>query len=592
MAEMVEEKIKSYKTAPFDARFPNTNQTRNCFQNYLDFHRCNKALSAKGQDQTPCDWYQRVYKSLCPISWKKQVTGHLLFCVSTAVIGSLQFGYNTGVINAPYEKVQAFFRKASLERYGQPMDESTVTNLWSFAVAIFSAGGMIGAVFVGTMVTKFGRRKSMLLCNILALIGGGLMGLSSVSRSYEMVILGRLVIGVFCGLYTGLTPMYVGELAPTALRGAFGTLHQLAIVIGILIAQILGLDSLLGSQLLWPLLLGLTVLPAVLQSIMLLFCSESPRYLLINMQEEDNARKVLVRLRGNDDIEDDVQEMKEEATKMAMEKKVSIPELFCNPIYRQPIIIAIVMNLSQQLSGINAVFYYSTEIFKKANITKPIYATIGAGAVNTVFTVVSLFLVERAGRRTLQMIGLGGMAIFALIITITLQLLVSETPFISYIAILAVFGFVATFEIGPGPIPWFIATELFAQGARPAAVTVGGCSNWTANFLVGLCFPLLLGVMGPFVFIIFLILLIFFFLFTYFWVPETKGRTFEDIASGFAKKTGHGPAQPSNTEGVATGQGYMKECYATLLIKSKVPTQHDLQIHIYQKPPGLNDVAP
>ncbi|MCI4374701.1 hypothetical protein PGIGA_G00008900 [Pangasianodon gigas] len=509
---------------------------------------------------------------------RKQVTGHLLFCVSTAVIGSLQFGYNTGVINAPYEKVQAFFRNASLERYGKVMDASTVTTLWSFAVAIFSAGGMVGALSVGALVNKFGRCKSMLLCNILALIGGGLMGLSKVSRSYEMVILGRLVIGIFCGLYTGLTPMYVGELSPTAQRGAFGTLHQLGIVVGILIAQILGLESLLGSQGLWPLLLGLTVLPAVLQSIMLLFCSESPRYLLINLQQEDKARNVLILLRGNDDIEDDVREMKEEANKMAMEKKVSILELFRNPIYRQPIIIAIVMNLSQQFSGINAVFYYSTEIFKWAGITEPIYVTIGAGTVNTVFTVVSLFLVERAGRRTLQMIGLGGMAICALLITISLQLLVvpceqqadnisgipgsndcnrtmeatqdgSTTPAISYVAVVAVFGFVATFEIGPGPIPWFISTELFAQAARPAAVAVGGCSNWTANFLVGLCFPLLLSVCGPYVFIIFLILLVFFFLFTYFFVPETKGRTFEDIASGFARKAASSPTQG---EGVAS----------------------------------------
>ncbi|XP_072536688.1 solute carrier family 2, facilitated glucose transporter member 3 isoform X2 [Salminus brasiliensis] len=452
-------------------------------------------------------------------SKRKRMTWHLLFCVCTAAIGSLQFGYNIGVINAPYKKVQAFFRNASLERSGQAMDDCTVSYLWSFAVAIFSAGGMISSVFVGVLVNKFGRPKSMLLCNFLALIGGGLMGLSSACRSYEMVILGRLVIGLFCGLFTGLTPMYVGELAPTALRGAFGTLHQLAIVIGILIAQILGLEVLLGSESLWPLLLGLTALPAVLQSVMLLFCSESPRYLLINLQQDEEARMILVRLRGHEDVEDDIREMREEATKVAMEKKVTIPELFRNPIYRQPIIIAIIMNVSQQFSGINAVFYYSTQIFKSSGVSEPVYATIGTGIVNTVFTVVSLFLVERAGRRTLQMFGLGGMAVCALIMTIVLQLVLdpcapqedlcgapvvslcnttvnavssgSKTPVISYVAILAVFGFVASFEIGPGPIPWFIATELFAQGARPAAVAVGGCSNWICNFLVAMFFPML-----------------------------------------------------------------------------------------------------
>ncbi|KAI4902556.1 hypothetical protein NFI96_004495 [Prochilodus magdalenae] len=519
-------------------------------------------------------------------SSKKKMTFHLLYCVCTAVIGSLQFGYHIGVINAPYQKVQEFFRNTSLERTGEAMSDCTVTNLWSFAVSVFSVGGMIGAFSVGALVNKFGRRKSMLLCNIVAVIGGALMGLSSACRSYEMVIIGRLVIGVFCGLFSGLTPMYVGELSPTSLRGAFGTLHQLGIVIGILIAQILGLEALLGSQSLWPLLLGLTVLPALLQTVMLVFCSESPRYLLINLQQEAEARRVLIRLRGHEEVEEDIQEMREEAARVAKEKKVSILELFRNPIYRQPIIIAIIMNLSQQFSGINAVMFYSTEIFENAGVTEPIYATIGTGIVNTAFTVVSLgirltcslspfglqlFLVERAGRRTLHMFGLGGMAVCTLVMTITLQLALdpcaprvdpcggpvvnpcnstmttvlekSNSPAVSYLAIVAVFGFVACFEIGPGPIPWFIATELFAQGARPAAVAVGGCSNWTAAFLVGQCFPLLMGLCGPYVFIIFLVLLIFFFIFTYFRVPETKGRTFEDIASGFAKAAFSGPAQ-------------------------------------------------
>ncbi|KAG7469311.1 hypothetical protein MATL_G00127710 [Megalops atlanticus] len=481
---------------------------------------------------------------------KKQVTGYLLFSVATAVIGSLQFGYNTGVINAPEEKLRSFFNETWLKRYKEPISSDLCTFIWSFAVAIFSVGGMVGSFSVGVLVNRFGRRKSMLLVNILALIGGALMGLSTLCNSFEMVIAGRLVIGLFCGLCTGLTPMYVGELAPTALRGAFGTLHQLGVVLGILVAQIFGLESLLGSATLWPLLLALTALPAVLQTIMLPFCPESPRYLLINLNEEEEARKALVRLRGSEDVSEDLQEMKEESMRLAMEKKVTIPELFRSPAYRQPIIIAIILQLSQQLSGINAVFYYSTGMFQTAGVTKPIYATIGAGVVNTVFTVVSLFLVERAGRRTLHLIGLAGMAISALMMTIAL-LLVKTTPSMSYMAIVAVFGFVAMFEMGPGPIPWFIVAELFAQGPRPAAIAVAGCSNWTANFLVGLSFPKLVEWCGAYVFIIFVIFLILFFIFTYFRVPETKGRTFEDIARGFAGAASS-PAQAPPSEGVVT----------------------------------------
>ncbi|KAJ8389429.1 hypothetical protein AAFF_G00119670 [Aldrovandia affinis] len=227
-----------------------------------------------------------------------------------------------------------------------------------------------------------------------------------------------------------------------------------------------------------------------------------------------------------------MQEMKEESLKMAMEKKASIPELFYTAAYREPIIIAIMLQLSQQLSGINAVFYYSTGIFESAGVTQPIYATIGAGVVNVVFTVVSLFLVERAGRRTLHMIGLGGMAVSALLMTLTL--LFKHINSVKYLSIVAVFAFVAMFEMGPGPIPWFIVAELFSQGPRPAAMAVSGFSNWTANFLVGLSFPKLKEWCGPYVFIIFTIFLIGFLIFTYFFVPETKGRTFEEIARGFA----------------------------------------------------------
>ncbi|NXI48653.1 GTR3 protein, partial [Galbula dea] len=140
-----------------------------------------------------------------------------------------------------------------------------------------------------------------------------------------------------------------------------------------------------------------------------------------------------------------------------------------------------------------------------------------------------LFLVERAGRRTLHLVGLGGMAVCAAIMTIALALK-DTVEWIRYISIVATFGFVALFEVGPGPIPWFIVAELFSQGPRPAAVAVAGCSNWTSNFLVGMLFPYAEKLCGSYVFLIFLVFLVIFFVFTFFKVPETKGRTFEDIS--------------------------------------------------------------
>ncbi|XP_053111475.1 solute carrier family 2, facilitated glucose transporter member 3-like isoform X2 [Hemicordylus capensis] len=475
---------------------------------------------------------------------KKKVTGSLVFAVTVAVIASLQYGYNIGVINAPEEIIKGFINETWIQRTDNHIPGNLLTILWSLSVSIFSVGGMVGSFSVGLFVNRFGRRNSMLLVNVLAILGGALMGFSKLAKAVEMLIIGRFVIGLFCGLCTGFVPMYISEVSPTALRGAFGTLNQLGIVVGILVAQIFGLEVIMGTETLWPLLLGFTIIPSILQCATLPFCPESPRFLLINKMEEDKARAVLQKLRGIQDVSSDIQEMKEESAKMSQEKKVTIPELFRSPSYRQAIIIAIALQLSQQLSGINAVFYYSTGIFKDAGVKQPVYATIGAGVVNTIFTVVSLFLVERAGRRTLHLIGLGGMAICGALMTVAL-VLKDAVSWMNYISIIATLAFVALFEIGPGPIPWFIVSELFSQGPRPAAVAVAGCSNWTSNFLVAMLFPYAVQGLKQYVFLIFVFFLIFFFIFTFFKVPETKGRTFEDISSGFERRREDGLALPT-----------------------------------------------
>ncbi|XP_075906678.1 solute carrier family 2, facilitated glucose transporter member 4-like [Nelusetta ayraudi] len=460
------------------------------------------------------------------------LTGTFILSVFTAVLGSLQFGYNIGVINAPQKLIEEEYNATWIHRYGQPIPTGTLTSLWSLSVAIFSIGGMLSSFCVGFVSEWLGRRKAMLINNLFAFIGGSLMGLSKLCSSFEMMVLGRLVIGAYCGLASGLTPMYVGEIAPTSLRGALGTLHQLAIVTGILIAQILGLESLLGTKDLWPILLGLTIVPTVLQMSFLPFCPESPRFLYIIRCQEHQAKRGLRRLTGRQEVGEMLAEMKEEKRKMDMERKVSILELFRSPLYRQPIIISILLQLSQQLSGINAIFYYSTSIFMKAGVQSPVYATIGAGVVNCAFTVVSLFLIERTGRRTLHMLGLAGMCICAIIMTAALALL-DSVPWMSYICMLAIFGFVAFFEVGPGPIPWFFVAELFSQGPRPAAMAVAGCSNWTANFIIGMSFQYVANLCGPYVFLIFATLLLFFLIFTFFRVPETRGKTFDQIAANF-----------------------------------------------------------
>ncbi|XP_051674742.1 solute carrier family 2, facilitated glucose transporter member 2 [Oryctolagus cuniculus] len=496
-----------------------------------------------------------------------KLTGTLVFTVFTAVLSSFQFGYDIGVINAPEETIKSHYRhvlgvplddRKAINSYtindtealsttpvyptsppGSEQDTMTpdglITMFWSLSVSSFAVGGMIASFFGGWLGDKLGRIKSLLVANIFSLVGALLMGCSKLGPSHILIIAGRGISGLYCGLISGLVPMYIGEIAPTTLRGALGALHQLALVTGILISQIVGLDSVLGNNHHWHILLGLSAVPALLQILLLFFCPESPRYLYITLEEEVKAKKSLKRLRGSDDISKDINEMRKEKEEASSEQKVSIIQLFTNSSCRQPIIVALMLHMAQQFSGINGIFYYSTNIFQKAGIRKPVYATIGVGAINTVFTALSVFLVEKAGRRSLFLIGMVGMFFCNIFMSLGLVLL-DKFTWMNYVSMVAIFLNVSFFEIGPGPIPWFIGAELFSQGPRPAALALAAFSNWVCNFLVALCFPYLAEFCGPYVFFLFSGVVLGFTLFTFFKVPETKGKSFEEIAAEFRKK--------------------------------------------------------
>uniref|UniRef100_A0A452J228 Major facilitator superfamily (MFS) profile domain-containing protein n=1 Tax=Gopherus agassizii TaxID=38772 RepID=A0A452J228_9SAUR len=431
----------------------------------------------------------------------QHLTGTLVLSVFTAVLGFFQYGYSLGVINAPQRATG--LHSPSLVRGALglvcPQGPSTLTLYWSLSVSIFAIGGMISSFTVGWVGDKLGRVKAMLAVNVLSIIGNLLMGLAKFGPSHILIIAGRAITGLYCGLSSGLVPMYVGEISPTALRGALGTLHQLAIVTGILLSQVLGLDFLLGNDDMWPLLLGLSGAAALLQFFLLLLCPESPRYLYIKLGKVEEAKKSLKRLRGDCDPTKEITEMEKEKQEAASEKKVSIRKLFSSSSYRQPIIVALMVQISQQFSGINAVILYIT------------------------------------GRRSLFIAGLIGMLASAVAMTVGLVLL-GTFAWMSYVSMVAIFLFVIFFEVGPGPIPWFIVAELFSQGPRPAAIAIAGFCNWTCNFIIGMCFQYIADLCGPYVFTIFAVLLLGFILFAHFKVPETKGKSFEEISAAFRRK--------------------------------------------------------
>lgn len=467
------------------------------------------------------------------------LTFFLGYSIFAAVLGMLQFGYNTGVINAPESVIEKFIRFAYRQRYdGENMTYKHSTFLYAIAVAVFALGGMCGGFVGGWVANKMGRKGGLLANNVIGVIGAVAMGSSKYLASYELLILGRYLIGINCGLNTSLVPMYISEIAPLTLRGGLGTVNQLAVTVGLLISQVLGVEGLLGTDGGWPYLLAVALFPSVLQLTLLPMCPESPRYLLITKGEEQAAREALKKLRNSMDIEDDIMEMRAEEQAQMAEAKITLFELATSPTLKLPLLIAIIMQLSQQLSGINAVFYYSTNLFITTGLseTHAKYATIGIGLVMVIMTLISIPLMDRSGRRTLHLYGLGGMFIFSIFITISF--LVKElVAWIWWLSVVSTLFYVVFFAVGPGSIPWMITAELFSQGPRPAAMSVAVLVNWSANFFVGIGFPTMQTTLENYTFLPFSVFLALFWVFTYRKVPETKNKTFDEIATLF--RIGH-----------------------------------------------------
>ncbi|GAB6021078.1 hypothetical protein CHUAL_003712 [Chamberlinius hualienensis] len=470
---------------------------------------------------------------------KQGVTGHLAFSIAACVIGSaFQHGYNTGVVNAPQTIIQEFINETNYERTGEGLSKEAITMTFSLAVSMYCVGGMLGGLMTAFFAERLGRKRGLLVNNIFALIGGLIMVLSKVGKSYEMIIVGRFLVGINSGLSAGLGPLYLSEISPSHLRGAIGTTYQLVVTISILIAQLVGLPQCLGTDNLWPYLFGLTIVPAVIQLCTLPGCCESPKYLLLSCDREVEAQENLVRLRGTVEIHDEMEEMKSEGETMKSVPKVTLKEIVSNPMLRMPLIISVVVMLSQQLSGINAVIFFSTDIFKSAGLANDValYATIGMGTINVIMTVISLALVERAGRKTLHLIGLSGLNLVCLLLTVCLALK-DKASWISFVSAVLIYAFIIFFASGPGSIPWFLVSELFGQGARSLATSIAVTVNWLANSIVGIAFLPLANVMGPYVFLLFSGLLTCFCVFTYFKVPETKNKSSEEVAAYFRQKT-------------------------------------------------------
>ncbi|VDL69847.1 unnamed protein product [Nippostrongylus brasiliensis] len=338
-----------------------------------------------------------------------------------------------------------------------------------------------------------------------------------------------------------LCPIYLTEVSPINLRGAIGSVHQLVITIAILVSQILGLPQIFGTTDGWPLIFWFIVVPAFLQIICLKFVPESPRFTLCMRGNIEQATRDLQKLRGSSDVASEIDALNNEAeaNKEGSVSKPTMRDMFKDPL-KWPMTIALVLMLIQQLSGINAVMFYSTVIFKTAGLTDEaaVYATIAMGTVNVLMTIVSVWLVDhpRAGRRSLLLMSLSGMWITTILLTICISLSMGGAQWASYGAITSVLLYVVSFASGTGSIPWFFVSEIFHSNSRANANSIAITTNWSANIVVSMAFLPLNNAIKQYSILVFTVCLTASLVFTWKYVPETKGRTVDEITEELTKQ--------------------------------------------------------
>ena len=445
-----------------------------------------------------------------------------------ASLGGLLFGYDTGVISGalPFLK-DAFALDATTE---------------GIATAAVLAGATVGAALVGTVSDAFGRRRVILAAAVLFVIGALF---SAVASTFLVFIAGRVIVGLAIGVASMLTPLYLSEMAPKKSRGAVVSLNQFCITAGILVSYIV--DYLVsGSPNNWRWMLGIGCVPGLVLGLGMLALPESPRWLAGHGRMEE-AAKALQRIRDSAETQAELLEIG--ALIRQENGKITPWSALFAPGARAALIVGVGLAVFQQVTGINTVIYFAPTIFQSAGLpsaSASILATVGVGVVNVVMTVVAMSLMDRAGRRPLLIWGLVGMALALLVLAGSF---VVHDALASKITMGSVAVYVGFFAIGLGPVFWLLISEIFPLAVRARGMSFATVANWGSTLIVALFFLDLVQWLGPAgAFLLFAVLTVAALIFTYVMVPETKGRSLEEIE---AQLRGVGSLKTSAREAIS-----------------------------------------
>jgi MFS transporter, SP family, arabinose:H+ symporter len=429
-----------------------------------------------------------------------------------AALGGLLFGFDTAVISGTLNFIQPYFG----------LSETQLG--WVVSSLLF--GCIAGVVFAGRVGDRYGRKKVLMLAAFLFFLSA--IG-SSLAHSLPVFVISRVLGGIAVGVVSILSPMYIAELAPAKHRGVLVSLNQLAIVTGILVAffsNYLLVDTGINN---WRWMMIVMTLPAVLLFFCLFIVPESPRWLVAKNRSGD-ALKVLIITSGKENA---ARELNEIELTLTNQYKSGFRDLL-SPKIKPLLLIGIVLAVFQQITGINTIMYYAPKIFADIGLSNDtaLFQTIFIGGTNLVFTILAMYLIDRIGRKNLIVTGSAGM----MLMLSGLSVLYYSGNTNGIAVLIFILGYIAFFAASLGPALWVVAAELFPNRLRNKGMSVAIVALWIACTFVSIVFPVMLETLnGGATFMIFAIICLGSLIFTLKFVPETKGKSLEQIELEFSR---------------------------------------------------------
>lgn len=432
-----------------------------------------------------------------------------------ASLGGLLSGYDTGVISGALLFIN--------ETWILP------DTLQGFLVSSVLIGAVIGAATNGVLADIFGRKKIIMATAVIFILGSLLCAFAP---NVYVLILSRIFVGFAVGIVNFVVPLYLSEVSPKNLRGTLVSLYQWAITAGILFSYFI--NAVFAQAVYnWRWMLFAGVVPGLILFIGMCFMKDTPRW-LVSKNRDEEAKRVFAKIEPDIDADSEIKEIRETLVDNKSDKKFRLSKWMI-----MPFVVGIGIMFAQICTGINTIIYYAPTIFKTAgfdsNITA-IYATTGIGIVNFVMTIVAVFFTDRLGRKPLLYFGLTGVMIslFALGTSFAFADILGES--LKWVAVGSLVTYIVCFAMSLGPIGWILVSEVFPLKIRGVAMSVCTVANFAFNFFVVASFPVLLHrIGGAWTFWIFGVVSIICIIFVYFFVPETKGISLEQIESNWRK---------------------------------------------------------